>query len=78
LDGMGDSAKTITELIFDSAEVGVEQRRVSDDGVEESSPHLVKGVLDAQEVLREILNDFEQAIVDFGIARHVGFQFGPD
>ncbi len=61
LDGVSDSAKTITELIFDSAKTGIQQRGVGDNGMKESSPHLVEGVLDTQEILGEILNNFKQA-----------------
>jgi len=61
LNGVSDSAKTITELVFDSAKTGIKQRGVGDDGMKESSPHLVEGVLDAHEVLGEILNNFKQA-----------------
>jgi hypothetical protein len=51
LNGVSDSAESVPELVLDLGEPGVKQHGVGHNGVEESHPHLVEGVLDSHEIL---------------------------
>ena len=58
---MGHSAEPVSELVLDPAETGVQQGGVGQDQGEQQTPDLMEAVLDAHEVLGEVLNNFEQS-----------------
>jgi hypothetical protein len=59
LNSMGDPAQSVSKLVFDPAQAGVQQSGVGQDQGEQQAADLVEAVLYAHEVLGEVLDHFK-------------------